>query len=159
MKIAGYKQDSLVDGEGIRFVIFMTGCIHNCKGCHNPEMQDYEYGDDVTDEEIMYEIEKAMPFIQGITLSGGDPLYQLNNTKNFLKKFRKVEKFKKLDVWLYTGHLYEHIPKGLTQYCDVIIDGKYDETLPPAKYRGSNNQNVWVRFPQTNKFIKRIYDE
>lgn len=142
MKIAGYKKDSLVDGKGLRFVIFMTGCIHNCPGCHNFEMQDINFGQEVSDEEIISEIMEVKDFITGITLSGGDPLYQMENAKNFLKKFRAIEEFNKLDVWLYTGYKYQEVSNDIKELCDVIIDGKYIKDLPKGKYCGSNNQKV-----------------
>jgi len=159
MRIAAFKEDSLVDGPGMRFVIVLSGCIHNCEGCHNPEFQDYNYGKDVTNEEIMAMIYKNKDWIKGITLSGGDPLFQLNATKEFLKIFKAEKEFKDLTVWMYTGYTFEDIPKGVTILCDTIVDGKYMKDLPPAKYRGSNNQRVMTKYLNTNKYILTIYEE
>ncbi len=152
IRVVNVEDTSLVNGEGIRFTIFMSGCSHECDGCHNPESWDYNNGFDYDIGVIFDMIEDNINFITGITLSGGDPLYQLNDTKEFLQAFRQEEKFKDLSVWLYTGYKFEQIPKGITQYIDVIIDGKYEKDLPPIAWRGSNNQKLWRRIPNTNKF-------
>jgi len=152
MKVMNIEENSLVNGEGIRFTIFMSGCIHECDGCHNKESWNYNNGMEYNDESILDMIEENFLLITGITLSGGDPLYQLNNTKEFLKKFKKDKRFKDLSVWLYTGYNFADIPAGITQYVDVIIDGKYDKSLPPIAWRGSNNQKLWRKINGTNKF-------
>lgn len=159
MMIAGVKDTSLVDGEGTRFVIFMTGCSHACPGCHNRHMWNYYSGVETSDEEIFQQIKENIPIITGITLSGGDPLYQLNNTVSFLKNFKKQPEFKNLDVWLYTGYEFEDIPKVVRQYCDVIVDGKYIQELPTLLYRGSSNQRIFCRIKGTNKWIRRHYND
>ena len=159
MRIGGFEEQSLSDGDGVRFVIFMSGCIHNCPGCHNPAMQDYAYGKEYEIHEVIAKIREYKDWIQGITLSGGDPLFQLNSTQEFLERFRRVEDFKHLDVWLYTGYKFESIPKFITRHVDVIVDDKFNSDLPKAKFRGSANQRIMVKFPGTNKFIKRVYEE
>lgn len=157
MRVINFIENSLVDGEGMRFVIFMTGCVHECDGCHAPETWDYFNGEIYYNDEILDMIEEQKDWIDGITLSGGDPLYQLNDTKKFLKKFR--ERFSStLDVWLYTGYKFDRIPPGITQYCDIIVDGKYKEHLPSKKFVGSNNQRVLSKQEGTNKFVERHYN-
>ena len=159
MRIAAIKKDSLVDGNGLRYVIFLSGCHHDCDGCHNKTFQDYNYGSDYKTDEIIMDIKRNKEWIRGITLSGGDPLYQLQNTKEFLKTFKKQTELKHLDVWLYTGYKFKDIPKGITILCDTIVDGKYEKDKPAAKYRGSNNQRVMTKYLNTNKFIENNKEE
>ena len=159
MKIAGYKNLSFVDGEGIRFAIFTTGCIHNCEGCHSKDLQDYNYGLELPNAELLDKISENKDWLNGITLSGGDPLFQLDHVVEFLKQFRADERFNHMDVWLYTGYDYEEIPKSIRGLVDVIVDGKYDKTLKEGKYRGSINQRIMVKYNGTTHFIKRVYPE
>ena len=149
MKIANIKHLSLVDGPGPRTAIFTTGCIHNCEGCHNPEYQNYKYGVEWEPEEIIEEIKLVKNWIKGITLTGGDPLFQLDNTKELLKLIRKDTELKHINIMLYTGYLFEDIPGSIKQLVDVIIDGKYDKNLPRAYMRGSCNQRMFKKIMNT----------
>ena len=148
---------STVDGDSNRFVIFFSGCTHNCPGCHNPEFQQANHGYEYTLEDLILKLKDVIDWHQGITLSGGDPMYQEDELKKFLIMIRKDKELKNINIWMYTGSLFNEIPKGITQYLNVIVDGKYIESLKPVKYRGSSNQKVWARYNGTNKFIERKY--
>jgi len=159
MRIAGIEDTSLVNGEGVRMTIFTSGCIHNCEGCHNPEMQEYFFGEEIENETILQRIKDKLKWIDGLTLSGGDPLFQLSATKELLQAIRNDDELKDINIWLYTGYLFEDIPKSILKNVDVIIDGKYDKSLPEGKYRGSINQKIMIKYPGTNKFTKRVYGD
>ena len=157
MRIAGYKPASLVDGEGIRFAIFMTGCSHNCEGCHSPALQDYNHGKVISYEQLCNKIRHYKDWLDGITLSGGDPLFQLRATTEFLTYLKQQPDLNRLNVWLYTGYRYGSIPKTIRGLVDVIVDGRYEKTKTEAKYRGSNNQKIMVKYNNTTHFIERVY--
>ncbi|MBR4855145.1 MAG: anaerobic ribonucleoside-triphosphate reductase activating protein [Bacteroidaceae bacterium] len=139
MRIAGTIPVSLVNGEGIRFVVFLQGCDHRCPGCQNPETWDFEGGHEADPEDIAYEYRKHAHLLDGITLSGGDPFYQQEECMKLLDLLPDV------NVWIYTGFTYEEIADTeLAKRADVIVDGPYmeelrTETLP---YRGSTNQRI-----------------
>lgn len=154
IRIHGITPYSLTDGRGVRFTIFFSGCKHNCLGCHNPHMQDYLAGEDTPFDIIFEQIKMKLDWITGITLSGGDCLFQPNNTKQFLEEFKKIKEFRHLDVWLYTGFLFEQIPKEILKNIDYVIDGKFDKQLPPRKFAGSNNQRIFTKYGNTNKFVE-----
>ena len=103
--------DSIVDGEGIRSVIWTQGCTHNCKGCHNPETHSFEKGFLKDISELCKEIE-ALEFQDGITLSGGDPMCQIEACAEIAKFCQSIG----LNVWCYTGYtmeaLFKMIPKN-----------------------------------------------
>jgi anaerobic ribonucleoside-triphosphate reductase activating protein len=146
MNLAGIIEDSIVDGEGIRAVIFISGCKHNCKGCHNKESQSFDYGKLFTTElqdEIINKVKNNM-LCDGITISGGDALYSCDELTVFLKKFKEVCPDK--NVWLYTGFTYGNLPENTPlKYIDVIVDGPYIEELRdfnPSNFRGSTNQKI-----------------
>lgn len=160
IKVAQIEQISMIDGPGIRTVIFFPGCSHNCKGCHNKELQNFENnGIWMTNQDIIDELKKSIDWIDGITLSGGDPLYQIKELKELLKDIKADESLKKMNILLYTGYNFEEIPKALTQYIDIIIDGKYMESLPSVKWAGSGNQRYFEKYGNTNRFVCRKWDE
>ncbi len=146
LRIAGVVRESVVDGNGIRFVIFTQGCPHNCVGCHNPESHDAKGGYDCEIEKIMVEIKKN-PLLSGVTFSGGEPLLQIPVLSELAKKVRAEN----LGLIIYTGYRFEELLKRaeseddlmeLLAHTDVLIDGKFelenkDLTL---KFRGSSNQ-------------------
>lgn len=161
-RIAGVNYESMVDGEGVRAVIFLSGCSHHCPECHNHAAQDPNYGVECTDElleEIADEIKKR-PFISGITLSGGDPFYDVEKTRNFLMALseRYIEKgIHPQTVWIYTGYTFDEIAdmyrassgKRLAIYelltnCEVLVDGRFEKELADKRlaFRGSSNQRI-----------------
>ena len=142
IRIAGIVPESYVDGEGIRFAIFMQGCLRNCAGCHNPETHALDGGKILDTSEIIAEIKKN-PLLTGITLTGGEPLLQIAPAAEIAKAAKNLG----LDVWLYTGYKFEEIPTDadeLLKFVDVVVDGEYIEELRNLEldFRGSENQRI-----------------
>ena len=149
-RIAGFSNDSIVDGPGIRYTIFYQGCAHHCKNCHNPETWNFDSGDLIDNDEIIKKI-KGNPLLDGVTLSGGDPLFQMDAVIDLCEKIKKEMPY--LNIILYTGftleELYEN-PKFsknievLQRFLDFIIDGRYDDSLRDLTlaFRGSKNQRI-----------------
>ena len=138
------QPDSIVDGEGIRTVIWTQGCSHNCKGCHNQSTHDFNGGFEVDTEEIKQEL-SLLKGQQGITLSGGDPLFQAKACTEIAKYAKEIG----LDVWCYTGFTFEILLKSkdaleLLEYVDVLVDGKFilEQRSLNVDFRGSRNQRV-----------------
>ena len=141
---ADLQPDSIVDGEGVRTVIWTQGCLHNCKGCHNPGTHDFNGGFSVDIEEIISEIKK-LEGQEGITFSGGDPLFQSEACALIAKEAKECN----LDIWCYTGFKFEdiiNIPKfkEFLKYVDVLVDGKFieEEKSLNLDFRGSKNQRI-----------------
>lgn len=142
IRIAGIVPESYVDGEGIRFTIFMQGCLRNCPGCHNPETHALDGGKILDTSEIINAIKKN-PLLTGITLSGGEPLLQIEPALELARAAKNLN----LNVWLYTGYKFEEIPAAaqeLLKFVDVVVDGEYIEELRDLElaFRGSKNQRV-----------------
>jgi anaerobic ribonucleoside-triphosphate reductase activating protein len=161
LRISHIEDFSLVDGPGIRTVIFFAGCSHACPGCHNLELQNYntKLASYYTVEDIVSHLADNIEYIDGITLSGGDPLFQIKEVKHLVDALKKHPLLKRIPILLYTGYQFEDIPKGFTQKVDVIIDGKYDKDLPPVKWAGSSNQQRWVRYAGTNRWTVKPWEE
>lgn len=147
LQIGGFLDNSLVNGEGIRSVIFVSGCMHNCESCQNEFMQDFNYGDSVSVHNIVKKIKRNMPIIKGITFSGGEPF----ESAVALSKLAEEAKDLGLNIWCYSGYTFEEIMHSgdsdklrLIKSIDVLIDGKFDETLKLGanKYTGSSNQRI-----------------
>lgn len=145
---APLQYDSVVDGEGIRTVIWTQGCSHNCKGCHNPETHDFKGGALIDIEDIKKEL-MNLKFQDGITLSGGDPFMQPDACLEIAKFAKKIG----LNVWTYTGFTFDQLKTlgrtkpviiELLKNIDVLIDGKFvlEEKTYEAPYRGSKNQRI-----------------
>lgn len=136
--------DSIVDGEGLRAVLWTQGCSHNCKGCHNPETHDFNKGI-LVDVEKVKDLIKDLKLQDGITLSGGDPFFQ----PEACLEIAKFAKEQGLNVWAYTGFLFEDLIKmpkmvDLLKYVDVLVDGKFEleNKSLNVKFRGSTNQRI-----------------
>lgn len=145
---APLQYDSVVDGEGIRIVIWTQGCSHNCKGCHNPETHDFNSGVLVDVNDIKKEISE-ITFQDGITLSGGDPFMQPEACLEIASFAKKIG----LNVWAYSGFTFEQLKLlsktkpvilELLKNIDVLIDGKFilEEKSYDVPYRGSKNQRI-----------------
>lgn len=135
------------NGPGIRVVVWLAGCSHQCPGCHNPSSWKWKQGHELT-ETLVSKILDACdrPYIQGLSLSGGDPLFPKSRegVEALLKAFRKRFGNSK-DVWLWTGYSYEDVKLlSLMKYVDILIDGKFIEELkdPSIRYAGSSNQRL-----------------
>lgn len=144
IRIAGLTDDSIVDGKGFRFVIFTQGCLHHCKGCHNPETWDMNGGKIMDITEIEDKI-SANGLLDGITFSGGDPFYQASACA----KIAKWAKDRGLNIWAYTGFLYEELlkmpeVKDFLDLVDVLVDGPFilEKKSLLLNFRGSTNQRV-----------------
>lgn len=149
MNISGINFESVVDGEGVRVVVYVSGCLHNCKGCHNPTSHSFTAGQaftaDLQDEIVSYI--KKTPFISGLTLSGGDPMYSAAEITPFIEHLKS--ELKNISVWIYSGFTFEQICEDgemfhLLKLCDVLVDGEFvleqrDTTLA---YKGSRNQRI-----------------
>lgn len=141
--------DSIVDGPGLRMVIWTQGCIHNCKGCHNPQTHTLNEGYEVDSKEVIEKI-KSLKLQRGITLSGGEPFLQ----PEALEEVAKEAKSRGLDVWAYTGFTFEQLLDknnksyfknlNLLRQVDVLVDGKFIEEKKniSLKFRGSSNQRI-----------------
>lgn len=145
---------SLADGLGWRTVLFVSGCDHHCKGCHNRESWDKKAGTPFTEKtkEVLFDLCKQT---DGLTLSGGDPLFNANRDEitDLCKEFKEV--FPDKTIWLYTGYKYEEVKDlEVMKYVDVVVDGQFvlaqrDTTLA---FRGSHNQRIIN--VKTNKEMK-----
>lgn len=148
IRVAGVVPESVVDGPGIRFVVFVQGCPHHCPGCHNPETHDFRGGELIEISSLVDRL-KAVPLVTGITVSGGEPFCQAKESAELLRAAKKLRK----NTVVYSGFTYEQIKEmsqknkdvsSLLALTDILIDGPYlpeqrDLNLP---YRGSANQRI-----------------
>lgn len=140
MRIAGIIRDSLVNGDGIRDVIFFQGCGHHCKGCQNPQTWDYDGGEHMFLATLVRELSESS---NNVTISGGEPLDQAESLIKLVKELKKQGK----NIWLYTGNTVNPTKRlyyVLSRYVDVVVDGKFVEELkdPNLLFRGSSNQRI-----------------
>ena len=162
MRIAGIQRDSITNGVGIRDVIFMQGCSHHCKGCHNPQTWDYDSGEIYLTGRILREL-KDSP--NNITISGGEPFDQYNALYRLVVAIKKATG---KSIWIYTGNtvdISKSTYRRLAPYVDVIVDGRYVEKLKDSElvFRGSSNQRI-IDLPKSVKANKIVewedkYDE
>ena len=149
MNYHNITHDDMLNGDGLRVVLWVAGCTHHCKNCQNPETWDINGGipfDKDAKEEIFDELKKD--YISGITFSGGDPLHP-KHRKQVLELAKEIkEKFPTKTVWCYTGFLYEEV-KDIEnlKYVDVLVDGEFKEELKDVNlpWVGSSNQRI-IRF-------------
>ncbi len=146
VRLFGIEKSSIVDGPGIRLAVFLQGCPHDCPGCHNPESHDINGGFMGETEDIAKEFQKN-PLLKGITLTGGEPLLQPEACLELAQAAKK----RGLDVWLYTGYLFEDILKSekkhvrrLLKQLDCVVDGRFvlAERSLDLLYKGSRNQRI-----------------
>ena len=148
IRIAGVIKQSIVDGPGLRLVVFTQGCPHRCPGCHNPDTHDFDGGYDCPVDTILAEIDKN-PLLSGITLSGGEPFARPGELIPLAEQVRGRNK----NIHCYTGYTLEQLLAMQTQnsdlarllpLIDVLIDGPYLETERDLtlRFRGSRNQRV-----------------
>ena len=138
--------DSFLNGDGIRTVLWVSGCNHKCKGCQNPITWDENYGvefDESATKELFNNLNK--PHISGVTFSGGDPLFpgNRNTITQLAKQIKSI--YPNKTIWLYTGYLWEEIKDlEVVKYLDVIVDGEFIEEQLDVKlhWKGSTNQRV-----------------
>ena len=136
----------MLNGDGLRVVLWVAGCSHCCKECQNPITWDPNGGlpfDDAAKQEIFEQLEK--PYISGITFSGGDPLHSANRVevRNLMAEIK--QKYPDKTIWLYTGDSWENILHyAAMQYIDVLVDGEFVEEKKNLRlaFRGSENQRL-----------------
>lgn len=145
MNYHNITKDDMLNGDGLRVVLWLAGCEHHCKGCQNPVTWNPEGGlefDIKAREELYRELQK--PHISGVTFSGGDPLHP-NNRAEVMQLAALVKHLYGKTVWLYTGYEWEQIHRlpGI-ENIDVLVDGKFVEELADVTYpwAGSTNQRV-----------------
>ncbi len=150
MKYHNITHDDMLNGEGLRVVLWLSGCEHLCDGCQNSFTSNYEGGldfDKTAKEELFSSLKKD--HINGVTFSGGDPLYHANRPE-LISLIQEInEAFPNKTIWLYTGYQYEEILKKdmlgkNLNLIDVLVDGKFNQKLIDIKYKwaGSTNQKV-----------------
>ena len=148
MRYHNITKDDMLNGDGLRVVLWVAGCNHYCKGCHNPITWDPNGGlpfDEAAKQELFAELDK--PYVSGITFSGGDPMHpdNLPFIHGLAKEIKK--KYPGKTIWLYTGFTWEHIimhKNWILRYVDVLVDGEFQEDKKDTKlmWKGSSNQRV-----------------
>ena len=147
LRVCDTAQDSIVDGPGLRFTVFLQGCVLNCPGCHNPGTHALDGGVLVSVEELEEQV-KSNPLLKGITLSGGEPFLQAENAAVLARRVHEAG----LDVWCFSGKTWEELTAAgaprewgeLLEQTDVLVDGPFDIAKKTLNllWRGSRNQRV-----------------
>lgn len=146
MRYHNITTDDMLNGDGLRTVLWVAGCTHRCEGCHNPITWDIDGGipfDEAAERELF---EKLAPeHISGLTFSGGDPLHPRNRDEVTRLARRCRELFPEKTIWLYTGFLWGEISGlDIVPLLDVVVDGEFVKSLFDARlhWKGSGNQRV-----------------
>lgn len=146
LNVAGIVPESIVDGPGIRYAVFVQGCPHHCPGCHNPETHPFEGGTKMDTATILKELQ-ADPLLKGVTLSGGEPFCQAEALLELAEEVHGLGK----DVVTFTGFVYEELLRSpdpaviaLLRETDLLIDGPYleEQRNIDLLFRGSGNQRL-----------------
>lgn len=141
-------RETISDGDGFRYSIYLSGCKHRCKGCHNADSWNPQLGSLLTEEWLNRIIEdiNGNPLLDGITLSGGDPFYYPQSLLTLLKVLKDRTG---LNIWCYTGYTYEQLLaeqelRACLGYIDVLVDGRFEQEKysPNIPFRGSINQRI-----------------
>ncbi len=146
MRYHNITTDDMLNGDGLRTVLWVSGCAHRCQGCHNPVTWDAECGlvfDAAAEQELFDKLSED--YISGVTFSGGDPLLPQNREEITRLARRVREQLPQKTIWLYTGYDWEEISDlDVIQYVDVLVDGRFEKSLFDAKlhWKGSSNQRV-----------------
>lgn len=148
MNLLNVYRETITDGVGLRYSIYLAGCKHACIGCHNPESWNPQAGtklDEATLNRIIREI-NSNPLLDGITISGGDPFYY---PEELLVLVQRLKRETSLNIWCYTGYTIEYIQRhanyrAVLRYIDVLVDGPFVQSLfdPQLPFRGSSNQRI-----------------
>lgn len=148
LRISGIIEESIVDGPGIRFVVFTQGCPHKCLGCHNPETHDFLGGKEIDTNQIVENFKKY-PYMTGITFSGGEPFSQIDAILSLILQFKNT--FPSKNIVIYTGYTFEELLTKNNQtinqilsLSDYLIDGKFEINKRDISliFRGSSNQRI-----------------
>lgn len=148
MNIIKIDKNNLVNGAGCRCVVWTAGCCHNCKNCHNPETHDPNVGSPINADHINQILAQlGDDNVDGITITGGDPMMPYNHVDLLSLVKQCKTKFPNKSIWIWSGYTWEVLKDNdIMKYVDVLIDGKFVEELKPKRknlrYRGSLNQRV-----------------
>lgn len=166
LRVSGIVDESIVDGPGLRFVVFTQGCPHHCPGCHNPQTHSFSGGSLMSVDEIM-EMFCEDPLLSGMTFSGGEPFSQPEALSLLGEKVKAAGK----NLVIYTGYTIEellemcksnHYIQKLLMQCDLLIDGPFIESLKDADllFRGSSNQRLLnlTHFPEIRELEERSFE-
>lgn len=146
MRYGQIRKYDVANGEGIRTVIFVTGCTHNCKNCFNRDYMDFNFGDEWTNNETS----KVISYLQdenvsGLTLLGGEPMQNLE----LIEVLKEIKKHVNKSIWIYSGYTFDEIMENkkrveLLKECDILVDGRFVDELKDLrlKFRGSSNQRI-----------------
>lgn len=144
IRVLSVVSDTIVDGPGFRTAIYCSGCLHGCKGCHNPQSWNPKAGRLVSTEELLAEVLKNE--FNNVTFTGGDPFYQ---AEAFTELARMIKEASNKTIWCFTGFLYEELiqiqsANELLKFIDVLVDGPFIEELKDESliFRGSSNQRI-----------------
>lgn len=146
LNVSGITEDSITDGPGLRFVLFVQGCPHHCRGCHNPSTHIFGVGLDMSVDEIYQRI-KNNPLQTGITFSGGEPFCQAKLLADLAERLKK----RNYHIAVYTGYTFEELINSgdcdklrLLSNIDILIDGKFELEKRNLEilFRGSENQRI-----------------
>lgn len=142
MRILDIIDGTIVDGTGLRTSIYFAGCAHQCPGCHNMQSWSFDSGYEITEDELVEHVEENG---FNVTLTGGDPLYQIDDILPLCHRLRSLG----YNIWCYTGFTIEEIEastslKRILSAVDVIVDGPYVDALRDTslRFRGSSNQRI-----------------
>ena len=163
MNVLSITTPDYENGLGCRVTLWISGCSRRCPGCHNPHTWNYDKGTKLLSKSVFDILDKELnkPYIQGITLSGGDPLDQSKESLIELFHFLCVFKIKypNKDIWLYTGGVFEelitnHIIKMILNKVDVVVDGPFIKELKKIDlpFRGSSNQRILMKDAKSGMF-------
>lgn len=145
MRVLSVIDESVVDGPGVRSVIFMAGCPHRCPGCHNPESWNPRGGEEVAINDLLTRVERSG--WDGVTISGGEPFLQPEALARLVDGCKALQK----NVWVYTGYTFEQLQGMDDEYvtsvldrADVLVDGRFEQPLMDRslRFRGSSNQRI-----------------
>lgn len=151
MNICGYIPESVNEGDGLRAVIFISGCTHRCPGCFSTHTWSFEAGECFTEElqqQLITEM-KHNPLLDGLTIAGGDPFFSAIEVSSFVQNVR--QQIPHFSIWIYSGYTWEQLiqsstsgVRSLLQQCDVLIDGRFvaEQRDVSLRYRGSRNQRI-----------------
>lgn len=156
LRVLRIYPETIADGEGLRYSIYLAGCTRHCPGCHNPFSWNAHHGTPLNEaylSSIIQEVQRNS-MLDGITLTGGDPFY---NPAGLLTLLQRLKHSTNANIWCYTGYTIEEIQRNeqlalALPYIDVLVDGPFVNTLhdPSLRFRGSSNQRI-IRNPSKAK--------
>ena len=164
LRLFGTANDSIVDGPGIRYAVFVQGCTHNCPGCHNPKSHDINGGYIEKTDTIIKAIENN-PLLDGVTFSGGEPFLQAQALSKLGKQIHELG----LNIMTYTGYTFEELLSGsnetncwkeLLEVTDILVDGRFeqDKKSYTLTFKGSSNQRIIDVKKSLEKNRVMVYD-